>query len=207
MTPEQGRAARGSADGMDVCVFCGSREGRAAVYREAARSVGRTLGARGHGLVYGGAGRGLMGVVADAALDAGARVVGVLPEQLFQREVAHPGLDELVVVRSMHERKAEMASRSQAFLVLPGGLGTLEETFEIVTWAQLGIHGKPVGLLDVAGYFRPLLAFLDHAVEEGFLDPDHRRLLLVAEEVDELLDAFARWEGPVTERWMGPDET
>ena len=181
---------------MDVCVFCGSSSGAESSYVEAAQTVGRTLAEAGHGVVYGGAGRGLMGVVADAALEAGARVVGVLPEQLFLREVAHPGLTELVVVRSMHERKAEMAERADAFLALPGGLGTLDETFEILTWAQLGIHGKPVGLLNVQGYFDGLLAFLDHAVAQRFVRPRDRGLLLVETEVEALLEAFAAWTPP-----------
>lgn len=187
---------------MDICVFCGSNEGRDPVYAEAARAVGTTLGRDGHALVYGGAGRGLMGLVADAALKAGARCVGVLPEQLFKKELAHPGLTELVVVRSMHERKAEMARRADAFLVLPGGLGTLDETFEILTWAQLGIHGKPVGLLEVEGYFRPLLAFLDHAVAQGFVAPEHRELILVADHVGALVEAFRSWEPRPGERWL-----
>lgn len=176
---------------MHVCVFCGSGIGAEPAYEEAARSLGRALARGGHGLVYGGAGRGLMGVVADAVLESGATAVGVLPERLFEREVAHPRLTELVVVRSMHERKAEMAARADAFVVLPGGLGTLDETFEILTWAQLGIHGKPVGMLNVRGYFDALLAFLDHAVGQGFVRTGDRELLRVAEDAEALLEGLA----------------
>ena len=177
-----------------LCVFCGSSVGGRPGYREAARALGGAVAERGWSLVYGGAGLGLMGTVADAALEAGGSVVGVLPERLFRRERAHPGLSELVVVSSMHERKAEMARRADAFVALPGGIGTLEELFEILTWSQLGIHGKPVALFNTEGYFDALLGFLDHQVAEGFLRPGDRRRLQVAEDVEELLELVA--EGP-----------
>jgi uncharacterized protein (TIGR00730 family) len=146
-----------------------------------------------------------MGAVADAALAAGGDVVGVIPRGLVERELAHPRLGELVVVETLHERKAQMAARADAFLALPGGLGTLEELAEVLSWAQLDLHAKPIGLLDVAGYFGPLEAFLDHAVAEGFVAERHRRLLLRATSVDELLAAFAGWTPPAP-RFPAPTE-
>ena len=178
-----------------VCVFCGSSPGQDPRFAEAARLVGASLGARGAGLVYGGASVGLMGLVADAALSAGAHVIGVIPASMVGRELAHPGLPDLRVVASMHERKALMADLADAFLALPGGMGTLDELFEILTWAQLGIHQKPVGLLDVRGYFQPLLAFADHAVAEGFIKPVHRQMMLVDGSPDPLLDALLAHAG------------
>lgn len=174
-----------------VCVFCGSKFGGRQAYRTAARDVGATLAARGIRIVYGGGDVGLMGEVADAALQAGGEVVGVIPEFLVDFEIAHHGLTELVVVESMHERKAEMARRADGFLALPGGWGTLEEVLEITTWAQLGLHTKPVGLLDVERYFAKLVAFLDHAVAEGFIKPEHRGLLHVDADLDTLLDRMS----------------
>ncbi len=160
-----------------ICVFCGSAAGTRPEYAEAAAELGTALATRGLGLVYGGASVGLMGVVADAALAAGGEVVGVIPQALVDREVAHPGLTELHVVGTMHERKARMAELSGAFVVLPGGMGTLEELFEVVTWSQLGLHAKPIVLLDVAGYWAGLAAFLDHAGAEGFVRAGHRAVL------------------------------
>jgi len=177
-----------------VCVFCGSSSGDDPVYARAAKELGSAVAERGWTLVYGGAGLGLMGTVADAALEAGGDVVGVLPERLFRRERAHPGLSELIVVESMHQRKAEMARRADAFVALPGGMGTLEELFEILTWSQLGIHGKPVALFNVADYFNALLGFLDHQVAEGFLRAPDRGRLQVADELEGLLELLA--EGP-----------
>jgi hypothetical protein len=185
-----------------ICVFCGSSTGASPVYVEAARATGRALAGRGVGVVTGGGGVGLMGAVADAALAAGGEVVGVIPRALERRELAHPRLTALHVVGSMHERKALMAELADGFLALPGGMGTLEELAEILTWAQLGLHARPVGLLDVAGYFGPLVAFFDRAVAEGFLRPDHRRLLLVGREPGELLDRFEVWDPPPVERWI-----
>ena len=172
----------------NICVFCGSRSGGPAVYADAAKHLGALLAARGLGLVYGAGHIGLMGIIADAVLNAGGRVVGVIPQDLVDRELAHKALTELIVVDTMHQRKALMAERADAFLALPGGYGTLDETFEILTWAQLGHHGKPVGLLNVAGFFDGLLAWLDHAVREGFIKPKHRDLLLVDDDAGRLLE-------------------
>jgi uncharacterized protein (TIGR00730 family) len=185
-----------------VCVFCGSSPGASPRYLAAARALGETIAGRGLGLVYGGASVGLMGAVADAALAAGGAVTGVIPGALEAKELAHRGLTRLEVVGSMHERKARMAELSGAFVALPGGMGTLEELAEILTWAQLGLHRKAVGVLDVAGYWRPLLAFFDHAVEERFLRPEHRRMLLSAEEPGALLDALGAYVPTAQEKWI-----
>ncbi len=170
-----------------VCVFCGSSDGVRPVYLAAAAALGRSLALGGHTLVYGGAQVGLMGAVADAALAHGGRVIGVIPQVLIEMEVAHACLTELRSVATMHERKALMADLADIFIALPGGMGTLEELAEILTWAQLGLHRKPLGLLDTAGYWRDLLAFLDHAQAEGFLRAEHRRLPLVEADGDGLL--------------------
>ena len=174
-----------------ICVFCGSATGSRPEYAAAARRLGEAVARRGMELVYGAGHVGLMGVVADAALAAGGRVVGVIPRSLVDRELAHRGLSELYVVDSMHARKALMAERADAFLALPGGYGTLDELFEILTWAQLGIHSKPVGLANVAGYFDPLLAWIDGAVEGGLLRERYRTMLLVGSDVEELLGRVA----------------
>lgn len=189
-----------------VCVFCGSRDGTRDQYVGSARGMGQALARRGIGLVYGGGGIGLMGILADAALSAGGDVIGVIPEALMAREVAHRGLTDLRVVASMHERKALMAELADAFVALPGGFGTLEEFCESLTWAQLGIHRKPCGLLNVEGFFDPLLLLFDHAVRERFVSPDHRSLVVVEEDPERLLDALSRWEPPALERWMGREE-
>ena len=175
---------------MRVCVFCGSSLGARPEFAEAARTFGRLLGERRIGLVYGGARAGLMGVVADAALAVGGEVIGVIPRSLVEREIAHSGLSELRVVSSMHERKATMAELSDAFVALPGGLGTLEELFEVWTWAQLGIHRKRIALLDVSDFYAPLTAFLDHAVDEGFIKTPNRSGLIVATNPEGLLDVI-----------------
>jgi uncharacterized protein (TIGR00730 family) len=185
-----------------VCVFCGSSPGSDPAYLAAARETGRALARRGLRLVYGGGSVGLMGAVADAALEAGGEVTGVIPRALQLRELAHSRLTTLHVVGSMHERKARMAALAEGFLALPGGMGTLEELAEILTWAQLGLHARPVGVLDVAGYFAPLVGFFDRATSEGFLRPEHRRLLLVGDDPGALLDRFAAWEAPPVERWI-----
>jgi uncharacterized protein (TIGR00730 family) len=174
-----------------VCVFTGSSAGTRPEYREAARDLGRLLAERGIGLVYGGARVGLMGAVADAALEAGGSVIGVIPEALVAREIAHTALTELHVVGSMHERKALMADLSDAFVALPGGWGTLEEFFEVLTWALLGFHSKPCALLNVGGYFDRLLAFVEHAAAEGFVRQNPRELVLVADEPVALLQRLA----------------
>ncbi len=189
-----------------VCVFCGSSPGRNGLYAEAARTLGRTIAGNGLRLVYGGAMVGLMGEVADAALAAGGEVVGVIPVALVERELAHKGLTTLHEVKSMHERKAMMADLSDAFLALPGGIGTLEELFEIWTWAQLGHHRKPVGVLNVEGYFDPLLAFLDHQCREGFMRSEHRGMLVVESEPERLLTRFAGYEPPSVVKWINTGE-
>jgi len=190
-----------------VCVFCGSQPGANPAYAAAARELGRELVRRGQVLVYGGGRVGLMGEVATAVLDAGGEVVGVIPHALARKEVAQEDCTELIVVDTMHERKALMADRADAFVALPGGYGTCDELFEILTWAQLGIHRKPVALLNVSGFFTPLLAWLDHVVCEGLLKPKHRELLLVADTVPGLLAALAAWvpPAPVT-KWVEPEE-
>jgi uncharacterized protein (TIGR00730 family) len=174
-----------------VCVFCGSKHGARPEYTEAARAMGVALVAAGIDLVYGGGSIGLMGEVADAVLDAGGEVIGVIPDHMSDREIAHYGLADLRIVGSMHERKALMYELSDGFVALPGGLGTLEELFEITTWSQLGLHAKPTGLLDVEGFYTPLVRFLDQLVSEGFVAERHRRLLRVAAKPTELLAELA----------------
>jgi uncharacterized protein (TIGR00730 family) len=185
-----------------VCVFCGSSEGGRPIYAEAARRLGAELVARKLGLVYGGCAIGLMGVLADSVLRHGGEAIGVIPEPLVAREVAHRGLTELRVVGSMHERKATMASLVDGFIALPGGLGTLEETFEVLTWAQLGIHAKPVGALNVGGYWDGLRRLIAHAVDERFVRPEYGALLLFADTAADLLDRFAAWRAPDFARWL-----
>ncbi|CAN5901710.1 TIGR00730 family Rossman fold protein [soil metagenome] len=172
-------------------MFCGSNTGVEPAYAEAAGALGALLAHRGIGLVYGGGKVGLMGVVADTVLASGGKVTGVIPRDLRAKEVGHDELTELLVVDSMHERKLAMADRSDGFIALPGGVGTFEELFEVLTWTQLGIHHKPVGVLDVAGFYRPLLAFLDTVVTAGFLRPGHRSLLQAADKPAELVDGMA----------------
>jgi len=187
---------------MRVCVFAGSSSGSKPEYRTAAEDLGRELAARGIELVYGGAQVGLMGGVADAVLAGGGRVTGVIPNALVEKEVAHRGLTDLRVVTSMHERKALMADLSDAFVALPGGWGTLDEMFEILTWAQLGLHRKPCGLLNVQGYFDRLLAFLDHTVEQGFVRREHQSMISVSDSPGTLLDALVAYEPPHVEKWI-----
>jgi uncharacterized protein (TIGR00730 family) len=185
-----------------LCVFSGSSPGAHPDYVLAAEELGRALADRDVVLVYGGASVGLMGAVADAALDAGGEVVGVIPQALIDREIAHPGLSDLRVVSSMHERKALMAELSDGFVALPGGMGTLEELFEVYTWTQLGLHSKPLGLFDVRSYFAKLVAFLDHTVEERFLTVEHREMLVVEQRAEALLEAFRRWRPPLRSKWI-----
>src|SRR5579872_37579 len=185
-----------------VLVFCGSSPGRRPVYVEQARALGEALAERGLGLVYGGASVGLMGAVADAALEGGGEVIGVIPARLVQAEVAHAGLTDLRVVDTMHERKALMSELSDAVIALPGGTGTLDELFELFTWSQLGLHRMPIGLLDVADYWQPLLAFLDHAVTERFLRAEHRGTLLVETDAGTLLDRLASYQHRTQDKWM-----
>lgn len=188
-----------------VCVFCGSSRGTRPEYAEAARATGRLIAERGLGLVYGGGEVGLMGIVANAALEAGGEVIGVIPEALMRMEVGHPNLTALHVVGTMHERKALMAELSDGFIALPGGIGTLEELFEIWTWGQLGIHPKPLGFLDVAGYYAPLHAFLDHSVAEGFLKARHRAMTAVESDPATLLDRLATYQPPNVVKVAGSD--
>ena len=185
-----------------VAVYCGSNAGVRPAYAAAARRLGALLGARGIGLVYGGGKVGLMGVLADAALEAGASVIGVIPESLVARELAHQRLTELRVVATMHERKALMAELADAFVALPGGLGTLDELFEVWTWAQLGLHERPIGLLDVEGFFGPLVAHLDRAVAEGFVRPQHRAMVVIDSEPEPLLDRFDGCAPPRVGKWL-----
>jgi len=191
----------------NVCVFCGSSPGNDPAYVAAAESLGTLLGQNGRRLIYGGGAVGLMGVVADATLAAGGKVIGVIPEHLARLEVAHSGLTELHVVGSMHERKQRMASLADGFVVLPGGLGTLEEFCEIWTWGQLGLHRKPYGVLNVAGYFNHLLTFLDHSVTSRFVRQEHRSLVQVSERPAELLARLDRHEPPALEKWIDRSST
>jgi uncharacterized protein (TIGR00730 family) len=190
-----------------VCVFCGSSVGAADAYARAAHALAESLAQRGVGIVYGGGSVGLMGVLADAGLAAGAEVIGVIPHALVAREVAHRGLTEQRVVPSMHARKALMAELADAFVALPGGFGTLEELFETVAWAQLGIHAKPIGVLNTAGYFDPLLAFVDRAIADGFVRPEYRRFLSVGRDPAELIAALEQHELPAVPRWITVEET
>ena len=190
-----------------LCVFSGSSPGGHPDYAQAAEELGRALAAQRIGLVYGGAHVGLMGAIADAALDAGGEVVGVIPQALVDREIAHTGLTDLHVVGSMHERKAKMAELADGFIALPGGMGTLEELFEVYTWTQLGLHSKPLGLLDVRGYYAQLAGFLDHAVAERFVTAEHREMLVVEERAEAMIEAFRRWRPPVRTKWIDRSES
>ena len=189
-----------------VCVFAGSSSGARTEYAAAARTLGRALAGSGISVVFGGGSVGLMGILADEVLARGGPVIGVIPRALFEREVGHDGLTELRVVESMHERKAQMAELADAFIALPGGMGTLEELFETLTWGQLGYHDKPCGLLNVSGYWDGVLAALDRAVGERFLAPEHRRMLLVEEEPAALLELLRTYEPPRVEKWLGREE-
>ena len=190
-----------------VCVFCGSSVGNKPVYQDAARAMGRLLAERGIGLVYGGGAVGLMGVIADAALAAGGSVIGVIPQALFDREIGHGGVTDLRIVDSMHTRKAMMADLSDAFIAMPGGVGTFEEFFEAITWTQLGLHRKPCGLLNVDGFYTPLALFIDQAVSEGFIKPVHRTAIIVDSDPARLLDSLATIDLPDVPKWIRRDET
>lgn len=186
-----------------VCVFCGASTGTDPAYREAAIALGQELARRKLTLVYGGGAVGLMGIVADATLAAGGEVIGIIPESLKNSEIGHTGLTRLEVVDGMHARKARMAELSDAFIALPGGLGTFEELFEVWTWGQLGYHGKPLGLLEVNGFYSKLTAFLDHVVGEGFVREHHRDMLQMSESPQDLLDALDAWQPVVAPKWAG----
>jgi uncharacterized protein (TIGR00730 family) len=186
-----------------ICVFCGAASGRAPTYAATARDLGELLAERGIGLVYGGGNVGLMGEVADAVLDAGGQAIGVIPQQLVDREIAHAGLTELHVVENLHQRKALMAELADAFLTLPGGIGTMEELFEVWSWGKLGLHSKPCGLLNVDGYFDSLRTLADQMVTKGFLEPEYRKMLLIEEQPSVLLDRLAAYVPPG--RWRAAD--
>ena len=188
-----------------ICVFCGSSPGSRPEYTEATVAIARLLASRGIGLVYGGASVGLMGRLADTALKAGGEVIGVIPEGVFPTEIPHTGLTERHVVATMHERKALMGELSDGFIALPGGSGTLEELFEVFTWTQLGIHAKGCVLLNVCGYYDGLIAFLDHAVEERFLRPQHREMMMTADSADGALAALEAFEPPTHGKWLDRD--
>ncbi len=189
-----------------VCVFCGASPGADPGYAAAARAMGQAIAARGLRLIYGGAKIGLMGAVADAAMAAGGEVIGVMPHALVDKEIGHQGLTRLEVVDSMHERKARMAELSEGFIALPGGVGTLEEIFEIWTWGQLGFHAKPAAFLNVRGYYDGLRNFLDHSVGEAFLRAPHRDMVIFREDPVQVLDALAAYVPPVVEKWIGRPE-
>lgn len=191
----------------NLCIYCGSSSGRRDVYADAARALAETLVQRNIGLVYGGAGIGLMGTLADRVLELGGRVVGVIPHALAKKEVAHPRLTELHITQSMHDRKTMMAELSDGFIALPGGLGTLEELFEIWTWAQLGFHQKPCGLLNVDGYYDLLIDFLDQAAAEQFVSLTHRSMLRVENNPEILIDRLVEYQAPAITRWVVKDET
>jgi uncharacterized protein (TIGR00730 family) len=188
---------------MRLCVFCGSSPGRSPAYATAARQLGAIFARRGIGLVYGGGNVGLMGVVADAVLAGGGEVVGVIPRALVDRELAHARLSELVVVDTMHERKQRMHDLSDGFIALPGGFGTLDELFEALTWAQLGMHKKPCGLLDVEGFWEPLRALVERQRAEEFVRAEYASMLLHGDDAEALIDAFAAYRAPDVPKWIG----
>jgi len=189
-----------------ICVYCGSSYGKSPIYTEAAKALGKALTQQGIGLVYGGASVGIMGVIADAVLENGGEVIGVIPQAIADKEIAHTKLTELKVVADMHERKAMMAEDSDGFIALPGGLGTMEELFEVWTWAQLGFHQKPCGLMNVAGYYDHLTAFIDHAVDQEYVKAAHQDALLVATEPNELLQKMASYHATPDGKWIGRDD-
>jgi uncharacterized protein (TIGR00730 family) len=190
-----------------VCVFCAANTGADPAYARQAGEMGRYLAESGRRLVYGGGRTGLMGALAEGALSAGGEVIGIMPKHLVEREVAHSGLTELRVVASMHERKSLLADLSDGFLAMPGGLGTMEELFEVWTWGQLGLHRKPYGLLEVNGFFAPLLTFLDHAVMEGFIRQEYRELLVVDTEPSSLIGRMEAMSPPAVPRWVDREST
>ena len=190
-----------------ICVFCGSKTGNSPLFLEAATELGRFLAERGLDLVYGGASIGLMGAVADSVMAGGGRVIGVIPEAMASKEVAHEGLTEMHVVSSMHERKSMMARLADAFVALPGGFGSFEELLEMITWAQLGIHRKPVGILNVSGYYDPMIQLFENAIEAGFIKPKNRQLFVIDQEADRLLQTLLAQELPEVKRWITERET
>jgi uncharacterized protein (TIGR00730 family) len=191
---------------QSICVFCGSNPGKKTAYKEVAMQLGRLLALRGQKLIYGGAALGLMGAVADCALAKGGWVTGVIPQGLVEKEIAHSGLSEMHVVETMHERKALMAELSDAFIILPGGSGTMDEFFEIWTWAQLGMHTKPIGLLNLEGYYDHLIRFIDHQVSEGFIRKPHAEMLIVSDQLEDMLNSFEDFQAPVINKWVEKDD-
>jgi uncharacterized protein (TIGR00730 family) len=189
------------------CVFCASSIGNDPAFTRAAESLGQALAARQIGLVYGGGNIGLMGVIADAVMNGGGQAIGVIPQALVDKELAHRGITELRIVHSMHERKALMAELSDAFIALPGGFGTLEEFCEVLTWAQLGLHKKPSGLLNISGFYDHFLLFLDHIVETRLLRPQHRELVLDSNNINDLLTRISAWKPAPIDKWIHPEET
>lgn len=190
-----------------ICVFCGSSPGSSDLYSEDAAKLGTQLAKEGITLVYGGSKVGIMGVVANAALQAGGEVIGVIPKMLMDRELAHPGLSELIIVHSMHERKAKMEELSDGFVVLPGGPGTMEEFFEVYTWAQLGEHKKPIGMMNSNHYYDKLLAFFDHMIQEQFLKPEYQSMVIVDSDPMQLIQKFRSYEPPLLTKWITPQQT
>lgn len=190
-----------------VCVFCGANSGNRLAYTSSAKRMGKELAERAIGLVYGGGNIGLMGVVADACLEAGGHVIGVIPQALVDKEVAHQHLSDLRIVSSMHERKSMMAELSDAFVAMPGGFGTFEEWFEVVTWAQLGLHNKPCALLNVERYYEPLIRLIDHAVDEDFITQTHKQIVLSDSDPKRLLDKLSTWRSQPVERYITRTET
>jgi uncharacterized protein (TIGR00730 family) len=189
-----------------ICVFCGSKTGASSAYREATTALAAEMIRRQTGVVYGGGSVGLMGVLADCILQSGGEIIGVIPEALATKELLHPGVPDMRRVADIHQRKALMAELADAFLALPGGYGTFEELFEIAAWAQLGFHRKNIGLLNVAGYFDPLVELIEHAIREEFITPAHRELIVVESEPSRLLDRLATHEMPLVRRWLKRDE-
>ena len=185
-----------------ICIYCGSNSGRLGVYSDAAESLGVEIADRNITLVYGGASVGLMGIIADTVLRRGGRVIGVIPKSLVDKEVAHPGLSDLRVTSSMHERKQQMAEMSDGFVALPGGIGTLEELFEMWTWSQLGFHKKPIGLLNIQSYFESMLAFLRHSVDQGFVKQDHLEMLIVSSSPSSLIDSMIDYVPTSVSKWQ-----
>ncbi len=190
-----------------VCIFCGANKGNIPAYAESVRKLGKTLAKRKIGLVYGGGNIGLMGLLADTVMAAGGEAFGVIPRFMKKQEVAHEGLTQLFVVGSMHQRKSKMEELSDGFIALPGGIGTLEEFFEVWSWAQLGIHVKPFGILNVAGYFNPLIAMMDHIVSQGFMKPKHRAMVFVDSDLDALLDKMDAYRPAKQTSWMDLKKT
>ena len=190
-----------------ICVFCGSSSGSHPRYAEAARALGSVLVRRGISLVYGGGNVGLMGIIADEVMEAGGEVIGVIPDALVERELAHGDVTQMIVVRSMHERKAKMAELSNGFVAMPGGYGTFEEFCEVLTWTQLGLYRKPCGILNIEGYYDSFLALLDHAVAEEFIKPVHRRLVISDTHVESLVARLLEYEVPRVDKWISPQQT